>query len=434
MLCKARRRGRRRAALAVTATLAATLLAALAVTGCASGGEEIEGIAIQPAPAGQAEGGPGLGPGTSPLSFGPGDKGSPRISPSGERVAFVLNGAAVEKPLSARSFGRRTAEGFDAERVEWLSEENLAVLGREATGQSPADRTDTAETPGSLFLTRPGDAPGIPPALLEVSEGAGAVDADPEAGELVAAVEAPRVGGGSAPEGSSNLLLVRERGQVKFYPGELPGPVTGLSVSPDGREAVLALAPGEGGETEGRVELLSYRFPKGPPRRVALLREGIELLGAPQWTSRGVHFVAGDPAGAGEEQSALVLYRLAEGSDEPEPVRGVGQGFLPAGICASPEGDRLAVVGRRSPDSPTDLYVLDLASQALHAATANENMEFKTSPRDLTWSPDGSYVVLVARVALSGPEVYDAPAQSLSSAFYNLYRVPVGGRGGERPG
>jgi hypothetical protein len=34
-------------------------------------------------------------------------------------------------------------------------------------------------------------------------------------------------------------------------------------------------------------------------------------------------------------------------------------------------------------------------------------------------------VVLVARAAFSGPEVYDAPAKALSSAFYSLYEVRV---------
>jgi len=53
-------------------------------------------------------------------------------------------------------------------------------------------------------------------------------------------------------------------------------------------------------------------------------------------------------------------------------------------------------------------------------------MEIKTNPRDLAWSPDGQSVVLVVRSALSGPEVYDAPAETLASAFYNLYEVPVG--------
>ena len=86
---------------------------------------------------------------------------------------------------------------------------------------------------------------------------------------------------------------------------------------------------------------------------------------------------------------------------------------------------RLAVVGRRNLGSPTNLYVLDLASDTLEAATANENMEVKTNPLDLAWSPDGNHVILVARGALSGPEVYDAPARTLSSAFYNLYEVPV---------
>jgi hypothetical protein len=106
-------------------------------------------------------------------------------------------------------------------------------------------------------------------------------------------------------------------------------------------------------------------------------------------------------------------------------VRGIGENFVAASIRASPDGQRLAVVGRRNPGSPTNLYVLDLASDTLEAATANENMEVKTNPLDLTWSPDGRHVILVARGALSGPEVYDAPAQTLSSAFYNLYEVPV---------
>ena len=226
------------------------------------------------------------------------------------------------------------------------------------------------------------------------------------------------------------LLVVRSQGQVRFYPGTIPGRVTGLSVSPDGRKAVLALAPGVGGETEGRVELLSYRFPHGPPRRVALLREGVEVLGSPQWTSRGIHYVAGDPVEDGKEQNDFVLYRVPRGSESPEPVREVGDGFLPAGICASPEGDRLAVIGRRSPDPPTNLYVPDLASEALKAATANQDRKVKINPPEIPWSPNGSYVVLVARGVLSAPaETYDAPAASLSSAFYNLYRVPVGAPG-----
>ena len=410
------------------AALLAVLAATLSAVGCGGG----EGIAIQPAPVGPADAGPGLGPEVRPLSFGPGDKGSPRVSPSGDRVAFVLDGSVVEKPLFARSFGRRTADGFGAERAEWLSEENLAVLGQETAGESAGDEAGGLSEPTSLFLTRPGDAPGIPPGLLEISDGVGAVDVVPEGGALVAAVETSHVvTADPAAEGSSSLLLVRGRGQVTLYPGTIPGRVTELSVSPNGRQAVLAVEPGETGNTGGRVELLSYRFPRGPLRRVALLPEGVEVLGAPQWTSRGIHFVAGETEG---EQGAFVLYQSVVGSNEPEPVRGVGEGFLPAGICASPEGDRLAVVGRRSPDSPTNLYILDLASQALESATANENMEVKTNPRDLAWSPDGSYVVLVARGALSGPEVYDAPAASLSSAFYNLYRVPVGAPGGDRPG
>jgi hypothetical protein len=119
------------------------------------------------------------------------------------------------------------------------------------------------------------------------------------------------------------------------------------------------------------------------------------------------------------------LYRVRRGSETPEPVRGVGEDFVVASAIASPDGDRLAVVGRRNPGAPTNLYILDLTSDTLEAATTNQNMEIKTNPRDLAWSPDGRFVILVARGALSGPKVYDAPASTLSSAFYNLYEVPV---------
>jgi Tol biopolymer transport system component len=107
-------------------------------------------------------------------------------------------------------------------------------------------------------------------------------------------------------------------------------------------------------------------------------------------------------------------------------VRGVGEDFVAASISVSPDGGRLAIIGRRNPGSPTNLYVLDLASDTLKAATTNESMEIKTNPRDLAWYPDGSSVVLVARGAFSGPEVYDAPAKALSAAFYSLYEVRVG--------
>lgn len=393
----------------LSATLAAAFavaLGSLLASGC---GESVEGVPIQPTPARpQDAADPGLGPGVRPLSFGPGDKSSPRFSPSGDRVAFVLDGHVAEKPLYTQSFDRKTeGDDFAAWGAEWLSEDNLAVLGRKTAGEAAAG----ASTLDSLFLTAPRDDPG-PLRLLEAVEGVEEADALPDRG-LVVAVEAPW------EEGSSGLMLVRR--WVKPYPGSIPGRVLGLSVSPDGSEAALAVRHDKAGnETEDRVELLSYRFPAGPARRVALLAEGQEVLGVPQWAEGGVHFVAGAEGGP------YALYRVPEGSEEPEPVPGVGEGFLPASIEASPDGRKLAVVGRRNAGSPKDLYVLDLASGTLEAVTANEDMEFKTGPRDLAWSPDGSGVVLVARGALSGPEVYDAPARSLAPAFYNLYLAPAG--------
>ncbi len=109
----------------------------------------------------------------------------------------------------------------------------------------------------------------------------------------------------------------------------------------------------------------------------------------------------------------------------------MGKDFVAAGIRVSPDGRRLAVIGRLNPQSPTNLYVLDLAAEELEALTTNEDMEIKTGHDDLAWSPNGESIVIVARSALSGePIVQGAPANTLLEDFYNLYEVPVGDREG----
>lgn len=362
------------------------LLAALApflLVGCAWGAEE---AIIEPAPVVDT----GLGSGVRPLSFGPGDKSSPRVSPSGARVAFILDGQTVEKPLYARISNPRTE--LRSESVEWFSGENLAILGQESEAGGPA-----------LFLESPGDSP------IQISEEAEAVDGRPEGGVISVTMETTQ-----AEE--TRLMLIKGRNQAKLNLATFQGRITGLSISPNEREVIMAA---ESGEPAGRAELQSYRFPSGLLRRVALLDEGMEVLGAPQWTSRGIYFVAGKAT----DQGSYALYQVPEGSNEP--VQRIGEGFLPASIAASPDGEQLAVVGRRNPSSPTDVYVLDPVSNTLEPLTANQSMEIKTDPRDVTWSPDGSYIVLVARNTLSGPEVYNAPVASLSSPFHNLYQVPV---------
>ena len=60
--------------------------------------------------------------------------------------------------------------------------------------------------------------------------------------------------------------------------------------------------------------------------------------------------------------------------------------------------------------------------------TTNEDMDIKTGPDDLAWSPTGTSVALVARGASTGePEVRAAPAEDVLDDFYNLYEVPIDG-------
>jgi TolB protein len=123
------------------------------------------------------------------------------------------------------------------------------------------------------------------------------------------------------------------------------------------------------------------------------------------------------------------LYRLPLKSGKPEPVAGVGEEFVASSLKASPNGRRLAILGRRNPNSSDDLDVLDLTTGVLEAATENENMDIKTDPEDLSWSPDGDHIAIIARGTLTGHRVYDVRAGALLADFYNIYDVPV-----ENPG
>jgi WD40 repeat protein len=420
-----------------TRKLTAAFATLALLTGCGLAQENAqEEVSIPPAQA-QLSTDSGLGPGARPLSFGPGDKGSPRVNPSGNRVAFVLAGYVAEKPLYAQDFHRITAKDLGAESTEWLLDGSLVVL-------SPEDETKdqdakTAPKANSLFAAQSDNSSNISKLTGEVE----AADVVPDGQFVIAAVATPPESGSPAEPSSSGLMLLwNPEEPAQTYLGErIEGYVTGLSVSPDGRQAVLAVQPNTDntkGRKEDRPEVQVYRLSEGLSRRVARVPKGTEVLGAPQWTPWGVYFVAGkgeesSKAAHGGNLTSYALYRVPEGSGTPEPVRSVGEDFVVASISASPDGRRLAVVGRRNLRSPTNLYVLDLASDTLEAVTTNENMEVKTTPRDLAWSPDGRSVILVARGALSGPSVYDAPAKTLSSAFYNLYEVPVAQPSGGGP-
>ena len=405
----------------VFASLALALVPALA--GCGLIGDAREGETIPPASAETATD-LGLGPGVRPLSYGPGDKGSPRVSPSGEKVTFVLDGYVAEKPLYAQTSFPRTATDFGAGHAEWLTDEGMAILTRQDEAGDGGARTPPA--PSSLFDVRPDSSTSDGSSDVARSiENVTAVGSVPDGGAVAAVAVAPE---SLREPTSSRLVLLRgSEKPASVYLRSIKGSVTGLSISPDGLRAAMAVRRDAGGG-EGRFEVQTYEFSEGRASRAARLPEGMEILGAPQWTRRGVHFVAGEAtyAAADDRNPAdYDLYRVPAGSGTPEQVRGIGEDFMAASIRVSPDGQRLAVVGRRNLSSPTNLYVLDLASDTLEAATANENMEVKTNPLDLTWYPDGNHVILVARGALSGPQVYDAPAQTLSAAFYNLYEVPV---------
>lgn len=370
----------------------------LVAIGCGRSPRE---VFISPEPVGQNL---GLGPGVSPLSFGPGDKSSPRWNPSGNRLAFVVDGYVVEKTIESREPRRLTTIDFGARKIEWLpSGKDLAILGHNI---SPREKRDA-------YRTRSSEEPlGVD----ELSSDVLAMEPRPGEKGLILAIK-------SAPS-ESEIAVTNGKGQIEeTSKGHLEGRITGLSTSPDGKSEVLAVRL-----AENPAEFALYSFAGGRFERLAQLRKGMEIIGSPQWTSRGLYYVAGKTPSKSHAPAPYDLYQLPEGSETPSLVSSVGEDFVSSSVLASPNREMLAIIGRRRPVSQSNLYVLDLRTNNLKALTANENMEIKTGPEDIAWSPDGSSVAIVARGALlSGPKVYAAPADALLKDFYNVYEVSLSG-------
>ena len=402
--------GYQRAALVVV-TSALVALAPLA--GCTHPREE---SSIPPIPSVEDRSNPGLGPGAQPISSGPGYKGSPSWGLEGNRIAFTIDGYVADAAVGTGEFRRRTTRDFAAEKAVWTSEDCLTILG------APVGDSGTSR---SLYRTNPEEGSlGVD----EISAGVRAMSANSEDGGMVVALE--------AGPNDSRLAQLREDGRIeRIYTSAIGGVVTGLSLSPDGKEAALAV---RAGGPYGPYDLHVFDLRTSDDRRVASLGAGQEIFGAPQSTRHGTYYVSGEARESGNGETALYgLYRMPAHPKEgnlPEPAPGVGEDFVAAGIRVSPDGERLAVIGRLNPKSPLNLYVLDLTTSNLVAVTTNEDMEIKTGPDDLDWSPRGDSVAIVARGAPSSePSVRAAPSESLLEDFYNLYEVPVGVPAGGGP-
>jgi Tol biopolymer transport system component len=228
----------------------------------------------------------------------------------------------------------------------------------------------------------------------------------------------------------SGLALTRGSGKVRrlYADSTIEGRVAALSLSPEGDKAVVALRPPENPRTS---ELRTFDLRNGTGREVTRLGGNREILGTPQWTQQGLYFVAGKRTTGVDADGSEPLYNLysvpAEGG-APELAPGVGEDFVASSIRVSPDGRQLAVIGRLNPKSPTNLYVLDPAARKLKAVTTNEDMEMKTEPDDLAWSPDAKNVAIIARGTPSTePEVRPEPADRILRDFYNLYEIPIPG-------
>ena len=385
--------------------LLVALLAAMLLTGCT----HIQKTYIPPLAPTTGGVDSGLGQGTRALSSGPGYKGLPAWNRDGTRISFTVDGYVMDTSTASGESGRWTTRDFVAMDTEWTSDETLAILGTTSPTGRGADN--------SLYRANAG---GGSLALTRIAGGVMAMSPIPEEDDLLFALATGLHG--------SELALTSDGGVTykTYSDNHIDGHVSALASSPGGDEAIMSVHPRGDSRTS---ELRTFDLRRGEERQVARLEGDREILGTPQWMQQSIYFVAGkQTAGLDDDgpEPLFELYRVPADGGTPEPAPGIGEDFVASSIRVSPQGDRLAVIGRLNPKSPINLYVLDPATKKLEAVTANEDMEIKTDPGDLAWSPDGKNVAIVARGTPSTtPEVRAEPAQSILRDFYNLYEIPI---------
>ncbi len=354
---------------------------------------------ISPIPAQRGGADLGLGSGVQALTSGPGDKVSPVLSPSGERLAFIVDGYVMEKNLATGTSERRTTRDFGAAAVDWSnSGDELAV-----SSISEADE-------GFSFYRTSGGGRDLN--VQPIFDGALSAENIPGETDLLVAFE-----GG---EESSLAKLQRNGEPDRIFTRTVDGDVTGISLSQSGEQAAISV------RQEESFAIFILDLQRGTVREAMRTATGKEILGSPQWTSDGIYYIAGEGEESGKTP-VYDLYRLPEETPaDAEIVSGVGEDFVSSNIRVSPDGGRLAVLGRRSLNSPTNLYVLDLESGNLQTATSNESMLIEAGPEDLSWSADGDSILLVARAALDDIAIRSASAERITAEFHNIYEVPVG--------
>ena len=354
------------------------------------------------------------------MTSGPGDKSSPRLDEPGERLAYVVDGYVVEKDLNTGTLERRTTKDFGAQEIFWsASGKGQLVLAPETPENKLASSSEKPSGPLDLFKTQAEQNDlGVEPISTNILSSSRL----PGSGNILAAF---------ANGDQSKLANLGEAGEVnRFYTEPIDGDIIGISPSQSGNRALLTAH--ESNETT----LYSFSLENGAARDVAHIKEsggdGKEVLGMARKTREGIYYIAGESVPA-DDTPVYDLYHLPVGAgpeEQPQIVSDVGEDFIPSDIQVSPEGDRLAILGRRSLNSPTNLYVLELSSGDLLTATSNESLEIKTGPNDLSWSNDGKSVVIVARADPSEIEIHPVPADALTADFYNVYEVPVDSLGG----
>ncbi|MCC6628597.1 MAG: S9 family peptidase [Chloroflexi bacterium] len=326
-----------------------------------------------------------LGP--AALAYDLPSTGEPRVSPDGRAIIYTLTTPNREAARPPAQVWRCTIDGSDHRQLTWSGDHNGGAIWS-PDGRQIAFVSDRVAAAGVFVLPTDG---GEARELARHAQAITALAWSPDGARLAytTAYDPDNPDETPLPAGAAPRVRVARR----------------LDYKADGRGVVAA----------ARQQVFVVDVASGERWRVT---DGPTDHTTPQWSPDGRWLAAQRPAPAGAPWSQLVLHDLAGGASR---VVGPDGGLIVSLWAWSPAGDRIAFAGDTAATGQLDLFVYDVAADAIVRLTddlpvqPDAGIPGRFPPSHPVWLDERRLLIHAVRAGGSGLYTVDVTTAELTT-------------------